>query len=106
LRPDLEAVLVIPVDTPLVEESTVRAVVDAWRQTGAPIVRPASGDRHGHPVLFARAVFEELRRAPLEKGAKAVVRAHESEIFNVQVAEAGCLTDVDTPEDYERLLRM
>ena len=91
------------VDVPMVAVSTVTSVIEAWRRTRAPIVRPAIGDRHGHPVIFDRALFDELRRAPLEAGAKSVVRAHEPDILNVIVDDEGCLTDVDTPEDYRRI---
>jgi molybdenum cofactor cytidylyltransferase len=83
--------------------ATVTAVIDAWRRTRAPIVRPAIGNRHGHPVIFDRAVFEELRTAPLDAGAKSVVRAHEAAIVNVPVDDEGCLRDVDTPADYDAL---
>jgi len=61
------------------------------------------GDRHGHPVIFDRALLDELRAAPLDAGAKSVVRAHEHEILNVAVDDEGCLADVDTPEDYRTL---
>ena len=64
------------VDVPLVHPDTVRAVVNAWRRSRAPIVRPARGDEHGHPVIFDCAVFDELRSADRTIGAKAVVRAH------------------------------
>jgi CTP:molybdopterin cytidylyltransferase MocA len=103
VTPQTDAVLMTLVDVPLVRVSTVTAVIDAWRRARAPIVRPAIGDRHGHPVIFDRAVFEELRRAPLDAGAKAVVRAHEHEILNVPVDDEGCVRDVDTPGDYEGL---
>jgi molybdenum cofactor cytidylyltransferase len=83
----------------------VRAVIAAWQQSRAPIVRPAIGERHGHPVLFDRAVVDELRRAPLDVGAKAVVRAHAHEIVNVEVSDEGCVVDIDTPLDYERYLK-
>jgi CTP:molybdopterin cytidylyltransferase MocA len=102
-RPDLEAVLMTLVDVPMVSVATVRAVVEAWRRTGAPIVRPAIGDQHGHPVLFDRAVFDELRRAPLTEGAKTVVHAHAPDVVNVPVDDEGCLADADTPADYERM---
>jgi molybdenum cofactor cytidylyltransferase len=92
------------VDVPDVAASTVRAVVDTWQRTRAPIVRPAVGERHGHPVIFDRSVFDELRSAPLEAGAKAVVRAHAEEVINVAVADDGCLVDVDTPADLRRLI--
>ena len=104
IGPGTEAVLMTLVDVPLIEESTIRAVIDAWRATGAPIVRPAIGERHGHPVLFARELFDELRRAPLTEGAKAVVHAHAARVVNVPVGDEGCLVDVDTKDDYDRLI--
>lgn len=100
-----QAVLVTLVDVPGIEPDVVRRVIDAWRRTGAPIVRPARGDEHGHPVLFDRRLFDELRAAPLEAGAKSVVRAHEREIWNEPVDDEGCLTDVDTPAEYDALTR-
>ncbi len=101
--PTTDGLLVTLVDVPLVRESTVRAVVDAWRASRAPIVRPAIGDRHGHPVIFDRQLFGELHDAPLDSGAKTVVRAHTARILNVPVDDEGCLVDVDTPEDYKAL---
>ena len=100
---DTEALMVTLVDVPLIAPDTIRRVIDVWRRTRAPIVRPAIGDRHGHPVIFDRAVLEELRAAPLDAGAKAVVRAHAGEVVDVPVDDEGSLTDVDTPADYDAL---
>jgi molybdenum cofactor cytidylyltransferase len=103
VTPHTDAVMMTLVDVPLVRVATVIAVIDEWRRSRAPIVRPAIGDRHGHPVIFDRAVLEEIRRAPLDAGAKSVVRAHEHELVNVPVDDEGCVRDVDTPSDYEAL---
>lgn len=100
---DVQALLVTLVDVPMITPEVVRQVIEGWRATGAPIVRPAIGDLHGHPVLYDRSLFAALRTAPLEEGAKSVVRAHESAILNVPVTDPGCLRDVDTPEDYRKL---
>jgi molybdenum cofactor cytidylyltransferase len=89
----------------MVATSTVTRVVAAWQQSRAPIVRPAIGDRHGHPVIFDRAVFDALRGAPIDTGAKSVVRAHEHDLLNVPVEDEGCLVDLDTPDDYRKLIR-
>jgi molybdenum cofactor cytidylyltransferase len=105
VTPNTEAVMMMLVDVPLVRVSTVIAVIDTWRQSRAPIVRPAIGDRHGHPVIFDRGVLDEIRGAPLDTGAKSVVRAHEHELVNVPVDDEGCVRDVDTPSDYDRLLK-
>ena len=103
--PLLEAALVTLVDVPLVLPSTVAAVIAEWRRSRAPIVRPASGDRHGHPVMFDRSVFEDLREADVNVGAKAVFAKHRLHIVNVEVNDPGAFEDIDTPEDYERALR-
>jgi len=100
---DAEAVVVTLVDVPLLAPETVRLVVSEWRRTRAPIVRPAIGERHGHPVVFDQRVFAELRSAPPHIGAKSVVRAHADEVVNVPVTDEGCLEDVDTPGDYKAL---
>ncbi len=55
-------------------------------------------------MLFDRSLFEELREAPLDGGAKTVVRRHEARILNVVPPDEGCLHDIDTPEDYSALL--
>src|SRR5262245_61507666 len=54
-RPGVMAALVTLVDVPLVSAETVRRVIERYRHTRARIVRPANGDRHGHPLLIDRA---------------------------------------------------
>lgn len=103
--PDLEAVIVTLVDCPQVRLATIERLVETWRATRAPIVRPAIGERHGHPVIFDRATFPDLRTAPLDVGAKAVISRWLDAIVNVPVDDEGVLADVDTPDDYEALVR-
>jgi CTP:molybdopterin cytidylyltransferase MocA len=104
LSPAATAAVVLPVDVPAVGAAAVRAVIDAFRARGAPIVRAAHGGRNGHPVLFARAVFAELLADDLPEGARTVIHRHGSAVESVEVASDAVLTDVDTPEDYRRLV--
>jgi len=101
-QPDVPAILVTLVDLPLLSVSTVRAVLDGYRRTRAPLVRPERGGRHGHPVLFDRSLFDELRNADLERGAKPVVRAHAADGLDIASDDDGAFVDIDTPQDYER----
>ena len=101
----LEAVMVTLVDAPLIRRETIVRLLHAWRVTRAPIVRPARGDEHGHPVIFDRAVFDELRTADPALGAKAVVRARMRDILNVPVDDDGAFIDIDTPDEYQRVVR-
>ena len=103
--PELDAVLVTLVDIPLVRRDTVEALLEAWRVTRAPIVRPVIGARHGHPVIFDRVTFGDLRAAPSEVGAKAVIATWQSQILNLPCDDSGALLDVDTPQEYDALRR-
>jgi molybdenum cofactor cytidylyltransferase len=97
------AVIVLPVDIPQVSPESVAALLAASRADAAPILRVEHGGRHGHPVLFRRVVFEQLRAADPAVGAKSVVHAYGDRIRNVSVPDPGVIRDVDRPEDYLRL---
>ena len=101
--PDAEGLLMTLVDVPMITSETVRAVVEAWSSTRAPVVRPIVDGRRGHPVIFDRKLFAELRTAPPESGARVVVRAHWDDSVDVPVDDPGSVADIDTPADYERL---
>jgi molybdenum cofactor cytidylyltransferase len=105
-RPGVTAMLVSLVDVPFASVATVRAVIERYRQARVPIVRPARGAEHGHPLIIDRSLFEPLRRADPDAGAKPVVRAHANPEGEVFVDDEGAFYDVDTPEQYERALRI
>lgn len=102
----VEAIVVGLVDVPLVRAETVRKLIDAWRETRAPIVRPSRDGDHGHPVIFDRAIFHELRAADPTLGAKPVVHAHLDRLIDLPVDDEGAFLDADTEEDYARLLQL
>jgi molybdenum cofactor cytidylyltransferase len=99
----VSAALVCLVDHPTISKPVVRALLERFRQTGAPVVIPTHQGRRGHPVLLARSLFPELLAAPLEQGARAVVQRHAQEVELVETDDEGVLWDIDRPEDYERL---
>jgi molybdenum cofactor cytidylyltransferase len=101
-RPGVAAVLVTLVDVPLVSAQTVRAVIERYRSTRAPVVRPTSGARHGHPMLIDRSLFDAIRGADPAAGAKPIVRAHASPGGDLPIEDEGAFTDIDTEEDYRR----
>jgi CTP:molybdopterin cytidylyltransferase MocA len=104
-RPGVRAMLMTLVDVPLVSPGTIRAVVDRYKTTHAPIVRPVRGNEHGHPVLVDRSLFPLLRSADPTAGAKPIIRAHVSIAGDVSVTDDGAFLDIDTPDVYDRVLR-
>jgi molybdenum cofactor cytidylyltransferase len=89
-----DAVLLHPVDHPLVAPATVDRVV-------AALLAGAYGGRRGHPGGFARATWTALREAPPDRGARAVLADRPEWLVHVP-GDEGCVAGIDTPEDYER----
>ena len=110
-RPDVAAMLLTLVDIPLVDPDTVRALLDTYARTRAPVVRPVraepsavrSSRTHGHPVILDRALFDPLRAADPAQGAKPVIRAYADRAVAVPVTDNAPFVDIDTPEAYESM---
>ena len=97
---DTEGILFTPVDHPNIEPATVRQLIAA----GAPIAIPQYLGRHGHPVLFSRALIPEFLALGPDSQARQVLHGHASEIQYLDVADPGILDDIDDPDAYHRLL--
>ena len=94
-----DAAIVHLVDHPTVLAQTFGRLADEYARSHQPILVTRCDGRRGHPVLFDRSVFAELERAPLEIGARAVVKADEDRVVEVDVNDLGILLDLDTPPD-------
>jgi molybdenum cofactor cytidylyltransferase len=103
----VEAAVIWPVDQPQVSVRTVERLTEAYRNGNASVVVPVHEGRRGHPVLFGRDVFDQLLSAPIDVGARAVVRSQQERgrLLEVPVTDVAILEDIDTPEAYEGLLR-
>jgi molybdenum cofactor cytidylyltransferase len=104
---DGDWVLVTLVDVPGVAADTVRALIAATRDTTARAVRPAIGERHGHPVVWHRATLPLLLAADPSRGGRAVMHAlvAAGQVLDVPVEDVGVLQDIDTPADYLQVER-
>ncbi|HVO12157.1 MAG TPA: nucleotidyltransferase family protein [Vicinamibacteria bacterium] len=93
----VEALLVHPVDNPLVSPATVAAVIGAVR-SGAAITVAAHAGRRGHPVAFACASWPALRAASPARGARQLLVDDPARVLHVETGP-DCLHDLDLPAD-------
>ncbi len=90
-------------DQPQVTPQVIRALVETHAGGLPPIVAPLIRDeRRGNPVLFDRSTFADLLRLQGESGGRSLFSKHRVEY--VPWHDDRLLLDVDTPEDYRRLL--
>ena len=96
-----DAVLIALGDQPGVTAERVARIAAAWRPDVPLVVPKTSPSRAGHPVLFARCLWEDLRAIEGDVGAREVVRRHRARAVRVDLPP---LADLDEETDYRRHL--
>lgn len=99
---DAVAAVVILADMPLVSAEMIADLVERYRGGEAPIVASRYGDVIAPPNLYDRGRFAELLAMRGKGCGKAVVKANLEVVEFADRAEE-VLTDVDRPEDLERV---
>ena len=102
LSPESEAAVVNLVDHPLIRPETIQALIASFANDPLPIIIASYQGRRGHPVLFSKGVYGELLAAPLDRGAKVVVRKDPERVRELALDDSGIRADIDTPEEYTR----
>lgn len=90
-------------DQPQVTAEVIRALVERHAQTRDAVLAPYVFDRRANPVLFDQVTFEALGRLTGDVGGRGIFSQFSPRYINWY--DKRLLLDVDTPEDYARLLR-
>ena len=96
--------LFAPVDCFDISEPLLRAVMGAI-DTASPetlLCIPSHGERHGHPVAARWQLTEDFLNLDEGETARTVIHRHRKNTVFVPIADAGLLTDYDTPDSYRR----
>lgn len=91
-------------DQPRVPASLVRGLVEAHSHSLSHITAPLIDGQRANPVLFDQTVFPDLRRLSGDVGGRGIFARHRVQWLPWH--DAGPLFDIDTPEDYQRLLEI
>ena len=97
------AIVVHPVDHPLVKTESVQRLVQAHLRDRSRICIPEFEGQKGHPVLFPSCLYPDLKDAPLEEGARWVVHQHLDSVALISVDDPAVLKNINRPEQFEEL---
>jgi molybdenum cofactor cytidylyltransferase len=101
---NIRAFLILPGDMPLVRPSTVRAVVQALLESDRTVAVPLFGNRKGHPVVFRADLYETVLTFRSPQGIRPLVHGENAQPLSVPVDDEGVVTDVDSWDDYRKVL--
>ena len=100
--PAASNVLILVCDQPFISSNLFQSMMIEKEMSGKGIVACSYKDTFGTPVLFDKKYFNNLALLQGATGAKKLVQQFETDVATVSFP-AGAM-DIDTPEDYEKLL--
>ena len=102
LNPESEAIVIILGDQPGIAPEIIARLASEWRRNEPPIALCSYQGRKGHPMIFARSMFDQLQGLHGDKAAWKLVDANSESVqevhFNLPFPD-----DINTPADVERL---
>ena len=103
VNPRSDALVLLLGDQPGVQPATVAKLLAG--RGDAPLAACAYTDGRGHPLAFARIMFEELRALHGDRGVWKLLDRHAGEVVDVPINEP-IPRDIDTWDDYEAVLSL
>lgn len=92
------------VDQPLLDENIINKLMKVFHQDPSYIIVPRHKGRRGSPVVFPRKFKKDLLGLEGDTGGKSIINKYLSQVRFVEIDDEKSLFDVDTKEDYEKLL--
>jgi molybdenum cofactor cytidylyltransferase len=105
LDPTTDAALIVLGDQPSVRPETLNRMIERYQRSDAQILVPMYQGFRGNPVLLDRSVFPEVMALKGDIGCRAVFGNHQDGIVKVMVDDIGILLDIDSMDDFAKLLR-
>lgn len=96
------AVIFLLADQPMIASTLIHTLKAEHTQTLAPIIAPLVNGQRGNPVLFDKVTFPDLLKLTGDIGGKALFSRYP--VTWLPWHDKSALVDVDTEEDYQKLV--
>jgi molybdenum cofactor cytidylyltransferase len=103
-----DTAIIALVDRPAANVATVRNIKKHFLESiesGTWATVPEFEGKHGHPFIAGREMIERFLRAPQDATARDVEHAAQQHISYLPVHDPNVTMNVDTPEEFERLVQ-
>lgn len=93
-------------DQPLIKERTVEKLSNEFKNNPDKIIIPSYNGKRGNPVIFSSIFKDDLLKLEGDKGGRAVINQNLEKIIEVNINNDYENIDIDTMEDYEKVIKM
>ena len=104
MKVNFEAIIIALADQPLITAQVYNRLIERYCQNQLKAVASNYSDTLGVPALFDHTLIPELLKMKQKGGAKQLLNQYSDRAFNLDLPEAA--VDIDTPADYQKLLKI
>lgn len=97
-----DAFFLLPADMPLISGAVYAALTSAY-DGAADVIYPVIEGRRGHPPLISARLIPVILSYRGDGGLRAILSERVAK--DVALTDKGILTDLDTPQDYQKICR-
>ena len=106
LENEIDGVLIFLGDQPFVSAAVTQKLIQEFKQSKkSKIVRPRYQVQPGHPILFDKSLFSKFQALSGDEGGKSIIKANVDKLIYVDFENTKLNLDIDTPQDYELLIK-
>ncbi|HYL98883.1 MAG TPA: molybdenum cofactor cytidylyltransferase [Blastocatellia bacterium] len=103
-----EAIMIYLADMPLLEPADINRLIDSFREakdTKKSIVVPVFEGRRGNPVILDARLKADILDVVGDIGCRRIIKNNPDKVSIVEMMTDHVVRDIDSPADYEELLR-
>ena len=98
-------VMILLGDQPGITENIINELLAAFRREQTKIIVPYILGRRTTPVIFPATLFPELMEEAGDIGGRNVLKRHADQVVELEMGQDYDDTDLDTPEDLDKIRR-
>ena len=102
---EYDAVLIVLGDQPCITTKLIDKMVECFSLTEKKIIVPKHNGKRGHPILFSTIFKNEILTNFDDVGLRGILRAHDSDVYEMNVSDQSVISDMDYPRDYQQEIK-
>jgi molybdenum cofactor cytidylyltransferase len=95
------AILIVLGDQPSITTKLINEMVQCFSAKEKKIVVPKYNGKRGHPILLSTIFKNEILMNFDDVGLRGILRAHDNDIYEMNVTDPSVISDMDYPQDYQ-----
>lgn len=100
------AVMFLLADQPLIDAATINCLLNGFWAAKKDICVPTFHGKRGNPTIVSQKFYRHIMKIKGDIGARQIIKAHPDRVLEIAIKNPLFFSDVDTPEDFEKINKL